>query len=178
MAKGIPSRRRQMSTTASASSGVFREKRGATPWARSTNRVTAAESIPSLWPSEDTGQSCSSATPSPSRLVASTRTVDDRDKINSISSAAASRTCSQLSNTNNRALPSSAAAIDSLTVLPGCWVIPSTAATASGTAAASVTLASSNTQTPSGNSSAKWVATPKARRVLPTPPVPVNVTTR
>ncbi len=45
---------------------------------------------------------------------------------------AASRTCSQLSNTNSRARPSNVAATDSLTLLPGCWVMPSTAATASG----------------------------------------------
>jgi hypothetical protein len=46
----------------------------------------------------------------PSRLVAKTFTVDDCARIASIRSAAASRTCSQLSNTNNRTLPSSAAA--------------------------------------------------------------------
>ena len=96
----------------------------------------------------------------------------------SIRSAAASSTCSQLSNTNNRTLPSNAAATDSLTVLPGCWVMPNTAATASGTAAGSVTAASSKTQTPSGNSSPSRPATSNARRVLPTPPTPVNVTNR
>ena len=96
----------------------------------------------------------------------------------SIRSAAASSTCSQLSNTNSRTRPSNAAATDSLTVLPGCWVMPSTAATASGTAAGSVTAASSKTQTPSGNSSASRAATSIARRVLPTPPTPVNVTNR
>jgi len=74
----------------------------------------------------------------------------------------------QLSNTNNRTRPSNAAATDSLTVLPGCWVMPSTAATASGTAARSVTAASSKTQTPSGNSSARCEATSVARRILPT----------
>ena len=72
MARGIPSRRRQISTTAPASSAVAIEKRGATLWARSTNRLTAAESIPPLRSSEGTGHTCSSATPSPSRLVAKT----------------------------------------------------------------------------------------------------------
>ena len=38
--------------------------------ARSTNRATAAESMPAPTSSEGTGHSCSSATPSPSRLVA------------------------------------------------------------------------------------------------------------
>jgi hypothetical protein len=93
-------------------------------------------------------------------------------------SAAASRTCSQLSNTNNRTLPSNAAATLSATVLPGCWVMPSTAATASGTAAGSATAANSKTHTPSGNSSASRAATSNASRVLPTPPTPVNVTNR
>jgi hypothetical protein len=54
-------------------------------------------------------------------------------------SAAASSTCSQLSITSNRILPSSAAATDSLTLVPGYWMMPSTAATASGTAAGSAT---------------------------------------
>ena len=63
-------------------------------------------------------------------------------------------------------------------LFPGCWVMPNTAATASGTAAGSVTAASSNNQTPSGNSSASRAATSVARRVLPTPPTPVNVTNR
>ena len=88
----------------------------------------------------------------------------------SIRSAATSRTCSQLSITNSRTRPSNAVATDSLTLLPGCWLMPSTAATASGTAAGSVTAASSKTHTPSGKSSARCAATSVARRVLPTPP--------
>ena len=116
--------------------------------------------------------------PSPSRLVARIFTVADCARMVSIRSAAASTTCSQLSNTSSRTVPSSAAATDSLTVLPGCWVMPSTAATASGTAAGSVTAASSKTHTPSGNSSASCAATSSASRVLPTPPTPVKVTNR
>src|ERR1700736_1613082 len=61
---------------------------------------------------------------------------------------------------------------------PDCWVMPSTAATASGTAAGSVTAANSKNQVPSGNSSLSRAAASKARRVLPTPPTPVNVTSR
>ena len=60
--------------------------------------------------SEGTGHNCSSATPNPSRLVANIRTVAECARIASTRSAAASRTCSQLSNTNNRTLPSNAAA--------------------------------------------------------------------
>jgi hypothetical protein len=176
MANGIPSRRRQISTTASASLALDSEKREATLWARSTNRLTAAESMPARTSSEGTSHSCSSATPKPSRLVARILTVADCAKIASTRSAAASRTCSQLSNTSNRTRPSNAAATDSLTLLPGCWVMPSTAATASGTAAGSVTAASSKSQIPSGNSSPSGAATSTARRVLPTPPTPVRVT--
>ena len=121
--------------------------------ARSTNRLTAAEAIPEPMSSEGTGHNCSSASPNPSRLVATIRTVVDAARMASIRSAAASKRCSQLSNTNSRTRPSSASATDSATVFPGCWVMPSTAATASGTAAGSVTAASSKNHTPSGNSS-------------------------
>ena len=178
MARGIPSRRRQISTTVSASSARANENRCATLQARSTNRVTAAESVPASRSSEGTSHNCSSATPNPSRLVARSLTVADCARMASTRSAAASSTCSQLSNINSRTRPSNAAATDSLTVLPGCWVMPSTAATASGTAARSVTAASSKSHTPSGNSSASREPTSRARRVLPTPPTPVNVTNR
>ena len=110
MANGIPSRRRQISTTAAASSAVATEKREATLRARSTNRVTAAESMPARTSSEGTSHNCSSATPNPSRLVAKTLTVAECARIASTRSAAASRTCSQLSNTNSRTRPSNAAA--------------------------------------------------------------------
>ena len=46
MARGIPSRRWQISTTAAASPAVATEKREATLRARSTNRAAAAESMP------------------------------------------------------------------------------------------------------------------------------------
>src|ERR1700682_1218825 len=176
IANGIPSRRRPILTTASVSLGFAIEKRGAALRARSINILTAGESIPSLTSSEGTGHTCSWAIPSPSRLVDRTLTVADCVMTASTRSATASSTCSQLSITNSRIRPSSAAATDSLTVLPGCWLMPSTAATASGTAAGSVTAASSKTQTPSGNSSANRAATSNARRVLPTPPTPVNGT--
>ena len=99
-------------------------------------------------------------------------------RIASIMSAAASRTCSQLSNTSSRDRPSKAAAMLSAMLIPGCWVMPSTAATASGTAAGSPTAASSITHTPSGKSLADRAATSSASRVLPTPPTPVSVTSR
>ena len=95
-----------------------------------------------------------------------------------IMSAAASRTCSQLSNNRSRDLPSKAAATLSATLRPGCWVMPSAVATASGTAAGSPTAASSVTNTPSWNVNADRAANSNARRVLPTPPTPVSVTNR
>ena len=53
------------------------EMPGATAPARSTNNVAAAESALSRTSSDGTGQSCSSASRSPSRLVATTVTVAD-----------------------------------------------------------------------------------------------------
>ena len=55
-------------------------------------------------------------TPNPSRVVVRIVTAADCARTASMRSPAASRTCSQLSNTNNRTLPSNAAA----TLLPGC----------------------------------------------------------
>ena len=74
IASGMPSRRRQISTTAAASRRV-NETLGATSWARSTNRVAAASPAPMLTSSDGTGQSCSSRCRSPSRLVARIFTV-------------------------------------------------------------------------------------------------------
>jgi hypothetical protein len=178
MASGIPSRRRQISTTAPASSALPSAKRGATLRARSMNRLAAVELMPASTSSDGTGHSCSSTTPRPSRLVAKIFMVPEGARMASTKSATASSTCSQLSNTNSRALPSSAAATLSLMLLAGCWVMPSTAATASGTAAGSVTAARSKNQTPSGNSPTRRAATSVARRVLPTPLTPVSVTNR
>ena len=55
---------------------------------------------------------------------------------------------------------------------------PSAAATATGTRAASVSGASSTSHTPSGYSGTRSAASRRARRVLPQPPVPVNVSKR
>src|ERR1700734_1736996 len=122
MASGMPSSLRQISTTASASPGWDNEKSDTTLWARSTKRFTAADSVPELTSSDGTRHNCSSLTPTPSRLVARTVTVAEAARIASTKSATLSTTCSQLSNTNNRTLPSTAEATDSVTVLPSCWV--------------------------------------------------------
>ncbi len=171
-ANGIPSRRRQISATTSV---VSAEK----PCATAAERVRRTGRRPHSASSDRAPATpARRQRPSPSRLVAKILTVADCPRMASTRSAAASSRCSQLSNTRSRTLPSSAAATDSVRVLPGCWVMPSTAATASGTAAGSVTAASSKSHTPSGNSSVSCAATSSASRVLPTPPTPVKVTSR
>ena len=62
--------------------------------------------------------------------------------------------------------------------MPAWGVTPNTAATASGTAAGSPTGANSTSHTPSENSPVSSAATCTARRVFPTPPTPVRVTSR
>ena len=104
--------------------------------------------------------------------------MSDRAKIASMMSAAASTTCSQLSKISSRVLLSDADATLSAKLVFGCRVTPSTAATASGMAPGSPTEASSITHTPSGKSARADAATARASRVLPTPPTPVNVTSR
>lgn len=178
IANGIPSSLRQISTTAAASAGAVNVAYGDTACARSMNNAAAAELLPARISNDGTGQSCSSLSRSPSRLVARIPTVSEWAKIRSTRSAVASRTCSQLSSTSSRDRPSNATATLSETLNPACWVMPSTAATSSGTAAGSPTAASSMTNTPSGYLSADREANSSASRVLPTPPTPVNVTTR
>ena len=94
----------------SASSACQRNARCDTVCARSMNNDAAAESSPGRASSDGTGQSCSSATRNPSRLVARIFTVDEAAKIDLDHVGAASRTCSQLSNTSSRDRPSNAAA--------------------------------------------------------------------
>ncbi len=79
IARGIPSRRTQISPTAPAFVSLSTNP-GRAAWARSTNSRTASHS-PTLSSSDDSGsvsdasgQICSPATPKPSRLVAKSRT--------------------------------------------------------------------------------------------------------
>ncbi len=161
-----------MSTTASASGSSVTV--GESADALSTNSVGPLDRTSR----GGTGRSCSSLRRRPSRLVTSTVTLSVASRILPMMSAAASRTCSQLSNSSSRTRPSNADATLSATLSPGCWLRPRTAATASGTAAGSVTGPSSIIHTPSGNSGCRRAATSCARRVLPTPPTPVRVTRR
>ena len=90
--------------------GLAIEKREATLRARSTNRSTAAESIPAA--DIQRGHQPQLLVGDPQSFAAGSqdRTVAECARIASIRSPAASRTCSQLSNTNNRTRPSNAAA--------------------------------------------------------------------
>ena len=128
---------------------MSRVKSGATARARSTNNATAS-SPRSRSPSDGTGHSRSSSSRRPSRLVASTFTGPGRARIASTSSAAASRTCSQLSSTSRDRRPASVSAMLAVIVRPAFGTSPTVVATASATASGSPTAASSTSHTPSG----------------------------
>ena len=119
IANAIPSRRRQISITAVASASSSNANAGFTAWARSTNNATAADADPARTSSDGTGHSCSAPTRSPSRDVAITFTVVVWAKSCSTTSAAASSTCSQLSNTNSSRRPDSAWVMLSVTESAG-----------------------------------------------------------
>ena len=144
IAKGIPSSRRQTSSTATASSanGSPRPDSGRVRRTTPPPRRIQRRHRPQLL----VGDADSFATGGQD-FHGRRRREDRLDQIG----GGCRRTCSQLSKTNSRSLPSNAAATDSLTLIPGCWVFPSAAATASDTDAGSVTAASSKNQTPSGN---------------------------
>ena len=178
IANAIPSRRRQITATASASVVVIEAESGVDglgPFDEQLDRLGVA---PASTPRDGTGHNCSAPTRSPSREVAMTFTVAVRARIVSISSAAASRRCSQLSKIISKRRPESASAMLSVTDRPAWGVTPNPVATTSATAAGSPRGASSISHTPSGNSGTSSAATWRARRVLPTPPTPVKVTRR
>ena len=96
IASGIPSRRRQISTTAAALSSVTL-KPGLAKRARSVNNSIAA----SATKSEGTRHVASPVTPIGSRLVASNVNLGAPPNSATISSAQASSRCSQLSSTTS-----------------------------------------------------------------------------
>ena len=134
--------------------GVREEAAGATGWTRS----------PSI--------------PSRSRLVASTTTRGQPRRMASTSGRTPSRTCSQLSSTRSSRLGARKWTTESTTPASGCRRTPSDVASAGATAAGSVSGASSHHETPSANWPDTATAARPARRVLPTPPIPVSVTSR
>ena len=170
----MPSRRRQISATASTSPPG--SKLGSTARARSTNSADAVEPGPTS--SDGTGHAHSPATPSDSRLVASTVTSGHCASSRSTSGTAASSTCSQLSSTNEQL--SRTERLDE-TVEPAairfrrdgkdrrdCLV----------TSAASRIGANSTNHAPSRYSPNAAAAACSARLVFPTPPTPTSVTRR
>ena len=110
IASGTPSSRRQSSPTAAAVDASS-AKPDCTAPARSTNRRAASLRTTSSTPADGSGtgsernaQMCSPSTARPSRLVARMRTSGDSRSTASAKRAAASRRCSQLSNTSRSVL--------------------------------------------------------------------------
>ena len=123
-------------------------------------------------------RSCSPSTARPSRLVASTTTPGHSRSIRVTSRATAPSRCSQLSSTNRSCLLASISRSESSSDCPLLLVRRNAAATASTTPSGSRTGASSTSHAPSRYSGSTSAATCNAKRVLPTPPTPVIVTTR
>ena len=181
MARGRPSSLRQISPTVDALSSVT-AKSGATACARAMKRRTESATAicagavrHSGSSSGGTGNSRSPASRSRRRLVA--RTVTPRAVASSAArwGAAATRR-SKLSRTSRRSLSRRNAASRALAgSSPVSWT-PNTAATVGRTRFGSASGARSTKRTPSINAPAAAAAASRARRVLPTPPGPVRVT--
>jgi hypothetical protein len=185
MASGKPSNRRHTSTTAARFASV-NWKLPAAAAARSTNSRTASLRLASASDcacgggrsSGGTGSTCSPATDSGSRLVATTRTPGAARSTSSTTRAAASSRCSQLSSTSSSCL-SRRYDRSNATGSVAVWSRrPSAASTALGTSAGSRTSASSTSQVPAGKPRPRSVAIRTASRVLPTPPGPTRLTRR
>ena len=172
MANGSPSRRRTIADIVSTSAAVTAPGRAAS--ARRRKNCWAGESGREQ-SSGCNGQAHSSGIPSSSRLVATTRSVDDSvPKTAPSTSHTASSTCSQLSSRTTRSMKRACRNV--ARGAPPSLVSPSAVTTASGTAAASVTAASSTTRTPPEWAEARRRVTSRASVVLPTPPGPTIVT--
>ena len=184
MASGTPSRRWQASTTERALL-LVKAKSALTCRARSTNKLMASarrrRSTSSLGSPTASGGSAISCSPSiamPSRLVASTTTPGHSRSMRVTSRATAPSTCSQLSSTNSNCFWDSISMRESSEYCPPGLVTRNTAATAAATPSGSRTGASSTSHAPSRYLGSTSAATCNAKRVLPTPPTPVTVTTR
>ena len=162
-------------------------KSGATAAARSSSSVIA-----SYWPSAAAGggrcgsgndsggttTTCSPPMPSVSRLVASTRRPGAAPSSRSTSPAHASTTCSQLSSTSRSSRSARWSASCSSAGRADWSGTPSAVATACATWPPVLTGARSANQAPPANPRRDSRATSMASRVLPSPPAPVNVTSR
>ena len=170
IARGTPSRRRQISSTSDREAAASNVADMAS--ARSLNSSTAGPAG-SRGP---TAMSRSPLTPSASRDVASTRTFGHRSAMAWTSSAAPSMTCSQLSSTRRAERDCRAAITDWVRLRPGPSLTSRTSATARGTSLDEAMLASSISHTPPTRSTSD-IPTARASRVLPIPPGPTSVTT-
>ena len=126
--------------------------------------------------SEPTARIRSPGSPSPSRLVARTRTPGHSRTIVPTSAATGRSRCSQLSSTTRRSLAARNCRSVSSMLEPGAARRRTSPATAPATASGSRTLASSQSHAPSRKRCAVALAISIASRVLPTPPTPVSVT--
>ncbi len=181
-ARGSPSRRQQMEATAAAFSEV-RSKAGAAARARSAKRRPEGEPATSAAEGErveagslsgPTGYSCSPRTRSGARLVARTES-SGQDSIRSATSGAAPSRCSRLSSTSRNRFSFKKAWSASSGVRFSASLSPRTRATIGRTSAGSSRGARATKVTPSGKRPVTSLAARRARRVLPTPPVPVSV---
>ena len=183
-ASGMPSSRRHIRPTTCA---VGPSQASGTPCAaaRSASSRTAslARIVPGSSPSagvrmDGTRYTRSPSMPSGSRLVASSVMFGHRRSSASARLAQAPIRCSQLSSSTSRLRPPTASISVSSTGRSGSWRTPSTSATVTATRSGSPSRARSANHAPSPAPSASPAATCRARRVLPAPPAPVNVTSR
>ncbi len=182
MASGSPSRRRQRRATACwfASATV---KPGTTAAARSANSRSAGKDSTADGVSSSgagagrggTSKSCSPASPSRCRLVARIRTPSVAASTVPARTAQLRSRCSQLSSTMSRRRSRRWSTRISSGGRTVSLRTPSASFTACGTNASSLSAASCTSHTPSGKARATCPATCPARRVLPTPPGPVSV---
>ena len=176
MPSGKPSRRWQMFAIVSSSSGAAHHDRSDAR-ARSRNNATAGESEPAAARGA-TSQTCSASTPSRSLDVVSTSTAAVDCTRWRARWAAPSSTCSQLSRMMSARRCASRSAICASSPRSPSSCTPRMFATVRATEASELSTVKSQMNTPSGYPGATWAATSVARRVLPTPPGPHNVTRR
>jgi hypothetical protein len=182
IASGNPSTLRQISTTTSRAAPFTAA--ALTARARSRKSCTAGLSsrrLAEVWSFDRgrsngaTASSCSPRMRSGARLVARICIAGQRARSGTTKSATAMTRCSQLSSNSSdcreRRWRTSCSLIG--TLLTG--TTPSALATVSGTRPATPSGARSIQITPSANDGATWAATAIAKRVLPTPPGPVSV---
>ena len=186
MPNGSPSTLAQMPATAAVLSSVSSNP-GTAAAARSTNSATASKpgspcSVGSASASGNTsGDSRSTHSPPMprvSRLVARIRSSGQARSSASVTLAASSTTCSQLSRTRSSLREQRKSIKTSRNDRAESSRTPRVAATTSTSSDPSRNSPNSTSHTPSPNTRRASVAARSASRVLPTPPIPVNVTRR